>query len=100
MGALDDPEHPRFLAFEWLADNDPFHVCPDDENLDQRYVMGFLYFATDGDEWVKCRRNGMVTCGGENFLSSAHECTWGGVTCDSLNRIHKLNMGKYHDEGI
>jgi hypothetical protein len=91
---FDDPEHPVFMAFDWLVEEDTLRLCPDDANLLQRYVLALLYFSTGGDNWIKCRRDGVTLCQGENFLSNAHECEWGGITCDSLDRIQKLNLGK------
>jgi hypothetical protein len=94
MGGFDDVEHPIYRAFSWIVEDDPLHLCPDDTNLLQRYALSLLYFATDGDNWIKCRRDDLAPCNAENFLSGSHECEWGGITCDSVNRIQKINIGK------
>ena len=94
MGAFDDVEHPVFMAFSWIVSDDPMRLCPDDENLPQRYALVLLYFATFGDDWNKCTRDGGTPCTGAKFLSGHHECDWGGVTCDSLDRVIKINLGK------
>ena len=93
IGGLDDVENPVYLAFTWIAEDDPLFLCPDDINLLQRYVLALLYFATNGDNWSKCRRDGLAPCNAGNFLSGVHECMWGGITCDRLKRIKKLNLG-------
>jgi hypothetical protein len=95
MGEFDDVEHPVYMAFDWIIDGDPLHLCPDDANLAQRYVLSLLYFSTGGDNWMKCRRDGLAPCIEENFLSGSHECEWGGITCDSLKRVKNLNIGKW-----
>ena len=99
-GALDDPEHPVFMAFDWLVEEDTLYICPEDPNFAQRYALAVLYFATRGDQWTKCRRDGLTVCSGESFLSGAHECEWGGVTCDSLNRVTNLNLDEGNLKGV
>jgi Leucine-rich repeat (LRR) protein len=99
-GALDDPEHPTYLAFDWIVDEDPLHVCPEDSNLLQRYALVVLYFYTEGDSWIKCRRDGLAACTAENFLSAFHECEWGGVTCDPLYRVQRLNLDETNLKGL
>jgi len=99
-GALDDPEHPTYLAFDWIVDDDQLYVCPDDSNLLQRFALVVLYFSTRGDDWIKCRRDGLAACTAENFLSEFHECEWGGVTCDSLYRITNLNLDESDLKGF
>ena len=92
--SFDDSQHPVSIASSWITDEDPLQVCPGDVNLAQRYTLVLLYFYTSGDDWLTCTRDGTTPCQDERFLSSGHECTWGGVTCDSLNRVIKLNLGK------
>jgi hypothetical protein len=89
---FDDPEHPVYKALYWMVDEDLLYLCPDDDNLEQRYVLVLLYFSTSGDNWMKCRRDGLPICNGKNFLSETHECEWGGITCDSLNRVKNINL--------
>ena len=93
-GGFDDVEHPVYRAFSWIVEDDPLRPCPDDTNLLQRYALSLLYFATNGDEWIKCDRKGNANCNGQQFLSGSHECSWGGITCDSVDRVQKINIGK------
>ena len=94
MEAFDDLEHPVFIASSWIADEDPLQICPGDPKFMQRYTLVLLYFYTSGDNWTRCTRDATTPCIDERFLSDSHECNWGGVTCDSLNRVKKLNLGK------
>lgn len=93
--AIDDIEHPAFMASSWIADEDRIKVCPGDPNFTQRYILALLYFSTSGDDWVRCTRNSTTECAKNRFLSDFNECNWGGVTCDSQQRVTKLNLGKY-----
>ncbi len=92
--AFDDVEDPAFMAASWISDEDPLQLCPGDQNFTQRYVLALLYFYTSGDNWKRCTRYPTRECFGERFLSDFDECSWGGVTCDSQNRVTKLNLGK------
>lgn len=91
---FDDVEHPAYRAYNWIVDDDDMHLCPDDENLLQRYILALLYFTTGGDGWTKCSRDASMPCSRNSFLSDSHECEWGGVTCDDLQQVQKLNLGK------
>ena len=92
--AFDDVEDPAFMAASWISDEDPLKLCPGDRNFTQRYVLALLYFYTSGDNWKRCTRYSERECFGQRFLSDHDECSWGGVTCDSQNRVTKLNLGK------
>lgn len=92
---LNDPENSASRAGSWIADEDKQKLCPDDPNFTQRYVLALLYFSTSGDGWTKCARNATrQQCPNEKFLSDSHECDWGGITCDSEDRVYKINLGK------
>lgn len=93
---FDDPRHPVHKARDWIADEDQLQLCPDNANFIQRYILALLYYSTAGDNWMRCTVGGETPCQGERFLSASHECHWGGVTCDSLDRVKKLNLGKLY----
>jgi hypothetical protein len=112
--ALNTPGTPQFRALNWLINVDTYNVfCAADcnRNLEfggvvQRYTLAVFYFSTNGDTWATCGRNS-VDCvpqltispndpidtffGSQTWLSSAHECLWGGVSCrtstECLDRI-------------
>lgn len=92
--ALNDTAHPAFMAGSWIADEDQHQVCPGDPNFTQRYVLALLYFSASGDNWMRCTRTPTRKCSAKRFLSDFNECDWGGVSCDSQNRVRKLNLGK------
>jgi len=96
---LDDPHHPAFTARSWIANEDSLQLCPGDPNFTQRYALALLYFYTSGDNWIRCTKDTNTPCTGKSFLSNFHECSWGGVTCDSLLRIKKLNLDENNLKG-
>merc|ERR1719491_1016672 len=51
---FDEPSTPQRLALDWIVDEDSAQVCPDEDNLVQRYVMAVFYYSTNGDAWTKC----------------------------------------------
>jgi hypothetical protein len=94
MEPFDDPEHPAVQASSWIVNDDPLQICPGDPNLSQRYALALLFFYTSGDSWSRCKGDGSSSCPGDRFLSGSHECKWGGITCDPLDRVRKLHLGK------
>ncbi len=92
-----DKTSPQWLAFQWLLNGDGLRMCPDDEHLLQRYAFAVFYFATVGDEWLACTRDGSTECSGMTFLSRFHECTWGGVTCGPGRRVLQINLGTFRE---
>jgi hypothetical protein len=94
-----DKTSPQWLAFQWLLNGDGLRMCPDDEHLLQRYAFAVFYFATVGDEWLACTRDGSTECSGMTFLSRFHECTWGGVTCGPGRRVLQINLDSTNLQG-
>eukprot|EP00957_Ditylum_brightwellii_P114161 8703145-Ditylum_brightwellii.AAC.1 len=105
---------PQYFALEWLLEFDSFHVCPDDPNCVQRYILAVFYFSTGGGTWDECNAptdfsdsvniaQANVGCtiladgfdvfhlpivlGSDAWLSPTNECNWGGMACsqDSLS---------------
>jgi uncharacterized protein (DUF486 family) len=91
---LVSPDSSQSQAFAWLADQDSLRVCPDDTFFLQRYALAVLYFATVGDQWFTCDRQGNKSCTKEPFLSAVDVCLWGGVTCDYELSVLNINIGK------
>ena len=67
---------PQGLALDWLTneildgtDGDMM----DDSRIEARYALATLFFATAGSKWTDSTR----------FITSAHECDWKGVSCNS-----------------
>ena len=90
---FDDPSSPQFAALQWLLEEDEFEVCPNSRNLEQRFVVAVLYFATNGSGWKSCSSGSdNENCDRKAFLSSGHECGWGGVHCTNTGKIIWLHM--------
>jgi len=118
------PGTPQFNARNWLLELDTFKSCPQDTLFVQRYVLAVFYFSTRGDSWRQCnapsdfsdtieieQANSDCTImsngydphrvstiqGLDAWLSSSHECSWGGLACDSttsrVDRIEFENNG-------
>lgn len=88
-------------ATEWLIEEDEFLVCPQDPKLVQRWALAVIYFATNGNDWLQCSRDGLDLCGFEDpfvgdsrFLSADHECGWAGISCDSQQCVNEIEFGE------
>ena len=78
QSSLSDTNSPQSKAAAWMSANTG--ICPSDANVLQRYVLGVLYFATNGESWIDPL----------GFLSSANECNWTGIECDSSNKVTSI----------
>jgi Leucine-rich repeat (LRR) protein len=67
------------MAYEWIVHNDTDQViCPDSDNLFQRYALALFYFACNGFEWTIDE--------GKDYLSrDSSECDWYGIACADDN---------------
>jgi Leucine-rich repeat (LRR) protein len=97
--ALQDSSTPQYKALQWILFGE--HSNPlnyDSPNLIQRYCLAVLYYASNGDHWVRCGQSpetslntSISTCLDEHgklsyrFLSSQDECSWFGIRCTNGN---------------
>lgn len=51
---LADDRSAQGMALDWITNEDEAELCPDDNNLIQRYIMAVFYYSTDGDRWAEC----------------------------------------------
>ena len=108
---VDTPGSPQFLATNWIIEEDPEFLCPQDPRLIQRYVMAVFYYSTRGDRWTQCSAPDdpsdtdsvqeandmcMITVpggqGSNAWLTPSNECTWGGIGCSMDDVITRLEM--------
>lgn len=94
---LHDKTTPQGKAFDWIVLTDPLQLPATSYHLVQRYVLGVLFFATGGQNWLHVK---------DIWLSGRHECSWveeirpstsqrGVVQCDSENRVRHLILGLF-----
>ena len=110
---LNKAGSPQNMAFDWLINKDAMYLCPEDDNLVQRYVAAVFYYSSIGDGWLQCSapqnledpqsiEKANANCnievdspdvgGTDAWLTPVSECQWGGLACrrnlgDSLVRI-------------
>ena len=87
------------MAYEFITEDDRAQLCPDDDNLIQRYVAAVLYYSTEGDGWTECFEGdrdcgeGLSYYGGkEAFLSEDSECDWAGLTCNRSGELERIEL--------
>lgn len=51
---IADDRSPQGKALNWITNEDEAQLCPNDDNLIQRYIMAVFYYSTDGDRWAEC----------------------------------------------
>ena len=89
------------MAYEFITEDDGAQLCPDDDNLTQRYIAAVLYYSTEGDGWTECFEGdrdcgkGISKYGGkEAFLSEDGECEWAGLTCNRSGQLERIELCK------
>ena len=77
MQVFIDVTTPQYVTACWLIKYDQMSLNATDTNIIQRYVMGLLFYATDGWNWNIC----------EGFMSSKHECYWNDGNWDNMGSM-------------
>ena len=76
---------PQQKALNWIAFEDDLQLKADEdpvERIAQRYALAVLYYATNGESWL--RDTGWLT-------GREHECTWYGLECENRQIVESAN---------
>jgi hypothetical protein len=113
---LETEGTPQNLAMTWIIELDPLQLCPQDDNLIQRYVMAVFYYSTRGGRWLECSAPtefddqeaiesanmgcDIIVPGGKSdaWLTPSLECEWGGVACNDDGFVNRIDFGKKQPE--
>jgi hypothetical protein len=76
---------PSATAAEWIIKEDPQALDSTNPRLVQRYVLALVYFMLDGNNWVF-----------KNFLTSANECEWDGISCNQNDEVTGIILRKLY----
>ncbi len=110
---LKDPQGPHYRAKEWLINEDPMQLSPQDRNLVQRYLLAVIYFKfREEGSWLSCdapteeepddfclfqklinifpREYRSVAW--YRWLSGNHECSWAGLFCDEFFQLRTIDL--------
>lgn len=111
--AVNTAGTPQNSAFNWITEQDPDYICPDDDaRLIQRYVLAVFYYSARGDRWTDCSAptdptseadveaaNEACTIepldgsGSNAWLTPGSECLWGGVVCSDNGIVERIDFG-------
>ena len=105
---------PQNEAADWLINLDELRLCPEADDLIQRYVLAVFYYSTRGNQWLECSAPDfedpiaidtdtanadctIVVDDGESdaWLTPSSECNWGGVICDIEGHVIGLEMSTF-----
>ena len=75
QSSLSEISSPQSKAAVWMSANTEISLS--DANVIQRYELGILYFATNGESCIDSLR----------FLSSTNEWNWTGIECNSSSKV-------------
>ena len=83
QAAFSSSDTPQYKALFWATgEGNPLGLSSVDPRLISRYALATFYFATNGDDWVRCSRDGVNCDPGEEWLLAEDECGWLAVTCE------------------
>ncbi|KAL3908280.1 MAG: hypothetical protein SGARI_003135, partial [Bacillariaceae sp.] len=89
--ALQDTSSPQYQAFLWLSAMDVLLSNPDAESILQQYALAAVYYATNGDEWV--RSDGWLEAGDPCIRErEAGDEVMFGVTCLNRPQVQELRL--------
>mmetsp|Transcript_9110 Transcript_9110/g.17375 ORF Transcript_9110/g.17375 Transcript_9110/m.17375 type:complete len:568 (-) Transcript_9110:227-1930(-) len=122
-------QSPYQKALQWITFDDSLELTPDNENLEQRYMLAYVYYATtesgpwkscnppaEGAEavpfdYAACTWSSLISVDNEikgkfvpklavRWLSNRQECTWAQVKCNDDNQIIALELDGQDLNGI
>ena len=86
---------PQYRAAIWATSTDNTEGLPgDNSRLLTRFALASFYFATNGDNWLRCARSGSNCNLGEEWLSIESECSWFSIECNDNNVVQGINFSK------
>ena len=87
---LNDPSTPQGMAFDYMANEDPFLEDPCLSNtIEQRYGLTTMYYSLTGQEWLL----------NDGWLGQEQECLWYGIECSGgdPSEVTRLTLCKSLD---
>ena len=85
----------QYRAAIWATSTDNTEGLPgDNSRLLTRFALASFYFATNGDNWLRCARSGSNCNLGEEWLSIESECSWFSIECNDNNVVQGINFSK------
>jgi hypothetical protein len=92
----------RYLALDWIVNEDRLQLTVTDPNLLQRYILAVLAFSFDLISWECGMVKDLDSCNiTDNYgdyslwLSRTDECAWYGVECDNSGVVTGLDLCKF-----
>jgi len=95
---------PQYKAAYWIINDDERQMGPNDDMLEQRYILALIYFATNGPSWKDCSfDSNLDECTyfdygfqsnftESRYLSGSHECDWFQTYCSNDKIVRDLHL--------
>jgi len=82
LQAFNNSDTIQHKALFWATgEGNPGGLSGSDPRMISRFALATFYFATNGDEWVRCKRDGTNCDAGAEWLLADDECGWLAITC-------------------
>ncbi len=91
-----DTSEPQYKAFTWAWESALEEgIDIQSDRMIQRFALGTFYFATNGDEWVRCGRESTRCDVSREWLTGADECDWYAIECDEEGDVTEIYFRKF-----
>jgi hypothetical protein len=78
---FSDPASSQSRAASWAADEASQGLSGSDPRMVSRYALATFYFATNGDDWIRCGRGSTNCDDTREWLTGGDECNWESISC-------------------
>ena len=83
---------PQYRAAAWTVES--VSANDDEDRMIRRFALATFYFATNGDDWVKCGRESKQCELSREWLTGENECNWYAIECDDDGDIIEIFFRK------
>lgn len=91
-GLFSDASSPQYRAAVWTVESST--AMDDPDRMMQRFALSTFYFATNGDDWVRCGRDSKKCDLSQEWLTEENECNWYAIECDEDGDVIKIFFRK------
>ena len=93
---FSDTSAPQYKAIDWAWESALEEgIDMQSDRMIQRFALATFYFATNGDEWVRCGRKSTRCDVTQEWLTGADECDWYAIECDEEGDVTEIYFRKF-----
>ena len=91
-GLFSNVSSPQYRAALWTVSRCSA-IC-DSDRMIQQFALATFYFATNGDDWIRCGRDSKQCDLSQEWLTEGNECNWYAIECDEEGDVIQIFFRK------